>query len=247
MTLSKKVALVTGSSRGIGRAIAVNLARAGADVAVNCTSRVEEAEKVKQEIESLGRRSVVIQGDVSDPDFVNSMVKDISEALGNVSILVNNAGITRDNLLLRMKEEDWDDVLRVNLKAAFLCSKAFTRAMLKARWGRIINISSIVGLTGNPGQANYCASKAGLLGMTKSLARELGSRNITVNAVAPGFITTEMTKQLPGEKEQEMLARVPANRLGTPEDVAAAVVFLAGDSAGYITGQVIAVDGGMTM
>jgi len=247
MSLSNKVALVTGSSRGIGRAIAIELARAGADVAVSCTSRAEEAEKVRQEIEALGRRAVVTRGDVSDPAFVDLMVKEISQALGNVNILVNNAGITRDNLLLRMKEEEWDDVLRVNLKAAFLCSKAFARGMLKARWGRIINISSVVGLTGNPGQANYCASKAGLLGMTKSLARELGSRNITVNAVAPGFIATEMTAQLPKEKEQEMLKQIPVNRLGIPEDVASAVAFLASDAAGYITGQVIAVDGGMSM
>lgn len=247
MTIAKQVALVTGSSRGIGRTIALELARAGVDVALNCASRVDEAEKVKQEIESLGRRAIVLQGDVSDPNRVQSMVEEINRELGNVGILVNNAGITRDNLILRMKEADWDDVLRVNLKSAFICSKMMARGMLKARWGRIINISSVVGLTGNPGQVNYCASKAGLLGLTKSLARELGSRNITVNAVAPGFITTEMTEQLPKENEQEMLSRIPVKRLGKAEDIAALVVFLSSAGAAYITGQVIAVDGGMTM
>jgi 3-oxoacyl-[acyl-carrier protein] reductase len=247
MSLSNKTALVTGSSRGIGRAIALELARQGADVAINCASRVTEAEQVKREIEGMGRRALVVQGNVSDPEAVDEMAREITRSLGNVDILINNAGVTRDNLLLRMKEVDWDTVLDVNLKAAFLCAKTFSRQMLKSRWGRIINISSVVGLRGNPGQANYCAAKAGLLGMTKSLARELGSRNITVNAVAPGFITTEMTAQLPREREQEMLQQVPANRLGTPEDVASVVSFLAGDAAGYVTGQVIAVDGGMSM
>jgi len=247
MVVNNKVALVTGSSRGIGRAIALELARQGAHVAINCASRIVEAEEVKQEIEAMGRRAVVVQGNVADPGFVDGMAKEITASLGKVDILINNAGITRDNLILRMKEEDWDAVMQVNLKGAFLCAKTFSRQMLKARWGRIINISSVVGIIGNPGQANYCAAKAGLLGMTKSLARELGSRNITVNAVAPGFIATEMTAQLSQEKEQEMLKQVPANRLGTPEDVASIVSFLANEGAGYINGQVLAVDGGMSM
>lgn len=245
--LNNKLALVTGSSRGIGRSIAIELARAGADIVINCNSSIDKAEQVKKEIETIGRRAIVIQGDVSDAKFVDFMVQEISSKLGNINILVNNAGITRDNLLLRMKEEEWDEVLRINLKAAFLCSKAFTRAMVRARWGRVINISSVVGIIGNPGQANYCAAKAGLIGMTKSIARELGSRNITANAIAPGFITTEMTAQLAEEKNKEMLKQIPLNRFGTPENVASTVVFLASDAASYINGQVISVDGGMSM
>lgn len=247
MILNDKVALVTGSSRGIGRTIALELARAGADVALNCRSRVQEAEKVRREIEALGRRAVVTVGDVADPEVVKNMHKTIQDSLGHVDILVNNAGMAKDNLLLRMKDEEWDDVVGVNLKAAFLCSRAFARGMLKKRWGRIINMSSVVALAGNPGQVNYCAAKAGLIGATKALARELGSRNITVNAVAPGFVTTEMTASLPEEKKQEMLQQIPANRFGRPEDVAALVVFLVSDAAGYINGQVIAVDGGMSI
>ncbi|MCF8010674.1 MAG: 3-oxoacyl-[acyl-carrier-protein] reductase [Clostridiales bacterium] len=247
MLLENKVAVVTGSSRGIGRAIALELAGAGADVAINCTSKTCEAENVKQEIEDMGRRAAVIQGDISDPEFVNSMVKKVNNELGKASILVNNAGINRDNLLMRMKDEEWDDVLRVNLKGAFLCARAFSRDMLKSRSGRIINVSSVVGLTGNPGQANYCSAKAGLIGMSKSIARELGSRNITVNCVAPGFISTDMTQDLPEDKKDEMMKQIPLSQLGTPGDVASLVAFLASDAARYISGQVIAVDGGMTM
>ncbi len=247
MYLSGRAAIVTGSSRGIGRSIALAMAREGADVLVNYTGREAEANLVADEIKAVGRRAVVFRADVSRPDEAGRMVAAAVESFGRLDILVNNAGITRDNLIPRIREEDWDAVLSVNLKGAFNCIKAAVRPMLKARWGRIINITSVVGITGNPGQANYAASKAGLIGMTKSAAREFGSRNITVNAVAPGFIVTEMTGGLPEETKSRMLSEIPLGRLGTPDDIAPVVVFLAGEAAAYITGQVIMVDGGMAM
>ncbi|MFT5089320.1 MAG: 3-oxoacyl-[acyl-carrier protein] reductase [Candidatus Latescibacterota bacterium] len=247
MGLEGKVALVTGGSRGIGRAIALRLAAAGADIAL-CARSVEAAEAVGKEIEALGRRCLVRQVDVAESAQADELIKAVVGELGSLYALVNNAGITRDNLLMRMKDEDWDAVLQVNLKGAFNCARAAVRPMLKARGGRIINITSVVGIQGNAGQTNYAASKAGLIGFTKSLARELASRAITVNAVAPGLVPdTGMTDELSQEVVEGMLAQVPLGRPGTPEDVAHAVGFLAGDEAAYITGQVISVDGGMAM
>lgn len=247
MYLNGRAAIITGSSRGIGRAIALAVAREGADVLVNYAGREAEANAVAGEIRAMGRQSLAFRADVSDPAQAAKMVEAAMEAFGRLDILVNNAGITRDNLIPRIKEDDWDAVLSVNLKGSFNCIKSAIRPMLKARWGRVINITSVVGVMGNSGQANYAASKAGLIGLTKSAAREYGSRNITVNAVAPGFIETEMTEKLPGEARNSMLAGIPLGRLGSAGEVAALVVFLAGESASYITGQVIAVDGGMVM
>lgn len=247
MYLIGRAAVVTGSSRGIGRAIALALAREGADVLVNYAGREAEAKSVAGEIEALGRRAVTFRADVSNPAEAARMVEVALESFGRLDILVNNAGITRDNLIPRIREEDWDAVISVNLKGSFNCLKAAIRPMLKARWGRIINITSVVGVSGNAGQANYAASKAGLIGMTKSAAKEYATRNITVNAVAPGFINTEMTIALPEEAKNRMLDEIPMARLGTPHDVAAAVAFLAGEAAAYITGQVIMVDGGMAL
>lgn len=247
MYLNGRAAVVTGSSRGIGRAIALALAREGADVLVNYTGREAEAKSVAGEIEALGRRAVAFRADVSNPGEAARIVEAALESFGRLDILVNNAGITRDNLIPRIREEDWDAVMSVNLKGSFNCLKAAIRPMLKARWGRIINITSVVGVSGNAGQANYAASKAGLIGMTKSAAKEYATRNITVNAVAPGFIGTEMSMALPEEAKNRILADIPMARLGTPQDVAAAVVFLAGEAAAYITGQVIMVDGGMAL
>jgi len=247
MGLEGKVALVTGGSRGIGRAIALRLAAAGADIAL-CARSVEAAEAVGKEIEALGRRCLVRRVDVAESAQADELIKEVVGELGSLYALVNNAGITRDNLLMRMKDEDWDSVLQVNLKGAFNCARAAVRPMLKARAGRIINITSVVGIQGNAGQSNYAASKAGLIGFTKSLARELASRAITVNAVAPGLVPdTGMTDELSQEVVEGMLAQVPLGRPGTPDDVAHAVGFLAGDEAAYITGQVISVDGGMAM
>ncbi len=246
-TLMGRVALVTGSSRGIGRAIAMALARQGCKVVVNYHHRAAEAEEVVQRIREAGGEAVAVQADVSLAAEAQKLVDATVAAFGTLDILVNNAGIARDNLLLRMAEEDWDAVLDTNLKGAFHCTKAAQRIFLRKRAGRIINIGSVVGLVGNAGQANYAAAKAGLVGLTKALAKELGSRNITVNLVAPGFIQTEMTAGLSAEVIQQALARIPLARLGAPEDVAAAVVFLASDEAAYITGQVLCVDGGMAM
>ncbi|MCL2335802.1 MAG: 3-oxoacyl-[acyl-carrier-protein] reductase [Firmicutes bacterium] len=245
MDLSGRVALVTGSSRGIGRAVALELAAHGALVAVNYAGNDAAAEETAAAVRAAGSQALLVKADVANQEQVDNMVKSVLSAYGRLDILVNNAGVTRDNLLPRIREEDWDTVLNVNLKGAYNCTKASVRPMLKARWGRIISISSVVGLAGNPGQANYAASKAGLLGFTKSVAREVGSRGITVNAVAPGYIETEMTALLPEDNKNALLGQVALGRLGKPEEVAAAVAFLAGGAAGYITGQVIVVDGGM--
>lgn len=242
-----KVALVTGSGRGIGRAVALELAKRGIAVAINFSRSEASARETAEQITSSGGVAGVFRADVSKSDEVSRLFDEIKSTLGRVSILVNNAGITRDALLLRMKDEDWRQVLSLNLEAAFLCCREAVREMARARWGRIINISSVVGLIGNPGQANYCASKAGLLGLTKSIAREYGMRGITVNAVAPGWIETEMTAALKPEIREAMLKTVPAGRPGLPGDVANVVAFLASEEASYVNGQTIAVDGGMTM
>jgi len=246
MLLKDRVALVTGGARGIGRAIALLFAKEGADVVV-VDINLEEAEKTSGEVEALGRKSLALKLDVTS--FINAeeAVNKILDKLGKVDILVNNAGITKDNLLLRMNEADWDAVLNVNLKGTFNCIKAVSRPMLKQRSGKIVNIASIIGIIGNPGQANYSASKAGIIALTKTAAKELASRNINVNAVAPGFIQTDMTAKLPEEVKQKMLAAIPMGKLGSPEDVARVCLFLASDEANYITGQTIIVDGGMVM
>lgn len=245
--LQGKVALVTGASRGIGRAIALELARQGAKVAVNYAGSEAKANEVVEEIKNMGGEAFAIQADVSNAKAVDQMVKAVLERFERIDILVNNAGITRDNLLMRMKEEEWDDVMNINLKGVFNCTKAVTRPMMKQRYGRIVNIASIVGVSGNPGQANYVAAKAGVIGLTKTAARELASRNITVNAVAPGFITTDMTDRLSEELKAEMLKQIPLARFGEPEDVAKVVSFLVSDAASYMTGQTLHVDGGMVM
>ena len=244
--LENEIALVTGASRGIGQSIAVALGQAGAVIIGTATSSDGAGNITKY----LNENNIKGQGmvlDVTDADSVDALLKSIKDVFSAPSILVNNAGITRDNLLIRMKDEEWDDIMETNLKSLFRLSKACLRAMTKARKGRIINISSVVGSTGNPGQVNYAAAKAGVIGFTKSLARELGSRNITVNAVAPGFIDTDMTRALPDEQKQALLAQIPLGRLGTVEEVAGAVVFLAQPSNGYITGSTIHVNGGMYM
>jgi 3-oxoacyl-[acyl-carrier protein] reductase len=245
--LEGKVALVTGASRGIGRAIALELARQGADVAINYAGNEAAARDVADEIARLGRRALVVKANVADADEVETMVKQTINELGKLDILVNNAGITRDNLLMRMKEAEFDEVIAINLKGVFNCIKAVTRPMMKARSGRIINISSVVGVMGNAGQANYVAAKAGVIGMTKSVARELASRGITVNAVAPGFIETDMTSVLGEDTKESLLGEIPLARLGKPEDIANMVAFVASEKAEYITGQVFHVDGGMCM
>ena len=242
-----RLALVTGAARGIGRAVALELAKNGFDVAVNFNRSAEAAEALVKEIEALGVRSGSFQADVSDRAQVELLFKNIREALGPVEVLVNNAGITRDTLLMRMKPEDWDAVLSANLNSAFYCTKEAIRDMAKARWGRIVTISSVVGLTGNAGQANYAASKAGLIGFTKSVAREYAARGITANAVAPGFIDTSMTEVLKEDVKAAIAAQIPAGHIGAPEDVARAAAFFAREENAYITGQVLAVDGGMTM
>ncbi|MGB9867644.1 MAG: 3-oxoacyl-[acyl-carrier-protein] reductase [Bacillota bacterium] len=247
MDLRGKVALVTGASRGIGRAIALELGRCGAAVALNAVSKLESAELVAQEVRSLGSKALVVPGDVTKAEDCDQIVQRTLDELGALDILVSNAGIVRDSLLLTMKEEDWDRVIAVNLKGAFNSTKAALRPMLKARWGRIVFIGSVAGISGNRGQANYAASKAGLIGLAKSLAREVASRGITVNVVAPGLIDTGMGANLAPEAAERLLREVPLGRMGRAEEVAALVCFLASPAAGYITGQVIAIDGGMTM
>lgn len=245
--LTGKNALVTGASRGIGREIALTLAKKGANVAVNFSGNRDKANEVVTEIEQMGSKAVAIQANVANADEVTGMVKETISTFGSLDILVNNAGITRDTLLMRMKEADWDDVININLKGVFNCTKAVTRQMMKQRSGRIINMASVVGIAGNPGQANYVAAKAGVIGLTKSSARELAARNITVNAVAPGFIETDMTGELSDDMKSEMLKGIPLGRPGKPEDVASLVSFLASDESSYMTGQTFNVDGGMVM
>ncbi|WP_053219700.1 3-oxoacyl-[acyl-carrier-protein] reductase [Virgibacillus senegalensis] len=245
--LKGKAALVTGASRGIGKAIALELAKQGAKVAVNFAGNEAKAQEVVEEIERLGGEALKIKANVSEEAEVKQMIKQVVESLGSLDILVNNAGITRDNLLMRMKEEEFDQVIDTNLKGVFLCTKGVTRQMMKQKSGRIINIASVVGVSGNPGQANYVAAKAGVIGLTKSTAKELASRNILVNAVAPGFIETDMTDQLTDEQRQGMQELIPLAKLGNGEDVAKVVRFLASEDANYITGQTIHVDGGMVM
>jgi 3-oxoacyl-[acyl-carrier protein] reductase len=243
MDLSGKVAIVTGSSRGIGKAIALKLADAGASVVV--TGHIEDAEPVATEIRAKGRQSLAVRASVTSAADIEKLVEATLSTFGRVDILVNNAGITRDQLVLKMSEDDWDAVLDTNLKSVFLCTRAVLRPMLKQRWGRIINISSVIGLIGNPGQANYAASKAGIIGFTRTIAKEVGSRGITANVIAPGFIETRMTQAMNEAQRQELMKRIPLGSLGTPEDVAEAAAFLASDGARYITGQVLGVDGGM--
>lgn len=245
--LQGKTALVTGASRGIGRAIALELGQKGVNIAVNYAGNEAKADEVVAALKELGVEAIKIRANVADENDVKAMVKEVISTFGTLDILVNNAGITRDNLLMRMKVEEFDDVIETNLKGAFLCTKAVTRQMMKQRAGKIINIASIVGVSGNAGQANYVAAKAGLIGLTKTTAKELASRNILVNAIAPGFIQTEMTEVLSEEQKSAMLSIIPLEKLGEPEDVAKVVSFLASDDAKYITGQTIHVDGGMVM
>ncbi len=244
-SLSGQTAIVTGASRGIGRAIAISLSEAGAEVVVNYANSPEKAEEVVQIINSSGGKSYAIQANVADETAVEGLIKTVLERSGHIDILINNAGITRDGLLMRMKTEEWRAVIDLNLTGVFLCTRAVSRSMLKQRKGRIINVTSVVGLMGNAGQANYAAAKAGVIGLTKSSAKEFASRGITVNAVAPGFITTDMTK---GLEADQILSNIPLGTFGTPEQVAGAVLFLASSpSSGYMTGQVLQVDGGMVM
>ena len=245
MDLSNRVVIVTGSGRGIGRAIALKLAEVGATVVVNDIGEAEPAQGVVEEIRAMNRQSLAILADVSSSADVARLVEETIAAYGKVDILVNNAGITRDRLLLRMSDEDWGRVLNVNLGSVFLCTRAVLRHMIRQRWGRIISIASIVGIVGNPGQANYASAKAGIIGFTRSTAKEVASRGITVNAIAPGFIDTEMTQRLEEDSRQELMKHIPLGYLGSPRDVAEAVAFLASEEARYITGQVLSVDGGM--
>ncbi|WP_027938168.1 3-oxoacyl-[acyl-carrier-protein] reductase [Anaeroarcus burkinensis] len=247
MHVDNKVALITGASRGIGRATALELAKAGAKIVINYAGNAAAAQEVLKAIQEMGGQAIAVQANIAVAAEVDELIQKAVEAFGSIDILVNNAGITRDTLLMRMKEADWDAVLDTNLKGVFLCTKAVAKLMMKQRSGKIINMTSVVGLTGNAGQANYAAAKAGVVGFTKSMAKELGSRGITVNAVAPGYIATDMTEVLPDSVKEQMTSTIPLGRPGTPNDVAKAVLFLCSDAAAYITGQTLNVDGGMVM
>ena len=247
MSLEGKIAVVTGGSRGIGRAVCLELARQGAAVVFSYAGNTAAARETEAACAAQGRPARGVRADVTDAAAVKALLDGVVKEFGRIDILVNNAGITRDGLLMMMKESDFDDVISANLRGTFLCMKAVSRTMMKQRYGRIVNLSSVVGLHGNAGQVNYAASKAGVIGMTKSLAKELASRGVTVNAVAPGFIATDMTAAMTDAAKEATLAAIPMSRLGAPEDVARAVAFLASDEAAYITGQVLAVDGGMSM
>lgn len=247
LPLTGKVALITGSSQGIGRATAYRLAQSGADIVVNYRSNEEAATEAKASIEALGRRCIAVRADVSQEEEVTRLFAEATSALGPVTILVNNAGTTRDKLILQMSLADFEHVMNINLRSAFLCTKAALRPMMKSRWGRIVSISSPAGLLGNAGQANYAASKAAIIALTISTAREMASRNITANAVAPGFIPTELTSTLTEQQRKAMMEATPVGRFGTPEDIAAAINFLCSPEASYITGQILSVDGGIAM
>jgi 3-oxoacyl-[acyl-carrier protein] reductase len=247
MDFEDKVAVVTGSSRGIGRAIALRLAAGGARVVVNYRSDESAAQTIVREIEQSGGQAIAVQADVSQAAEAQALIDAAQKAFGRIDILVNNAGTTRDTLLMRMSDEDWNLVLDTNLKGAFFCIRAASRPMMRQRYGRIVNVTSVAGLSGNAGQANYASAKAGLVGLTMTVAKELGSRGITCNAIAPGFVLTDLTSTLPEELIQQAIARTPLGRTGTPEDMAAAVAFLASDEAGFITGQTLAVDGGLVI
>ncbi len=247
MQVEGKVALVTGASRGIGRAVALKLAAEGAKIAINYAGNQAAAEEVKQMIEQSGGQAILVKADISNAEAVDGMVKQTMDAFGRIDILVNNAGITRDTLLMRMKEEDWNAVIQTNLTGVFHVTKAVAKIMMKQRAGKIVNMSSVVGVMGNAGQANYAAAKAGVIGFTKSMAKELAGRNITVNAIAPGFISTDMTAVLPEKVKEELATKIPLGRLGEPDDIAAAVLFLVSNAGNYITGQTLNVDGGMVM
>ena len=242
-----RVAIVTGGGRGIGRAVAVRLAEEGASVAISYRKDAAAAQEAAAAVQSAGVECEIFKGDVASPEDVQALFKGVGDAFGRVDILINNAGITRDNIMLRMKEKEFDDVLRTNLGGTYLCTRAALRPMVRARWGRIVNVSSVVGLVGNAGQANYAASKAGIIGFTKSVAREVARRGITANAIAPGYVETELTGSLPEDVKDRIRDQVPLGRFGEAEEVAEVVAFLAGEGAGYVTGQTIAVDGGMTM
>lgn len=247
MHLAGKIALITGASRGIGQAVALEMARAGADIAVNYSGSEAAAQATVDQVKALGRKAIMVKANVADADEVAAMVEAVQAEFGHIDILVNNAGITRDTLLMRMKDSDWDDVININLKGVYLVTKAVSKLMMKQRSGRIINMSSVVGVTGNAGQANYSASKAGVIGFTKTCAKELASRGILVNAIAPGFIHTDMTDVLPEKVKEATLAAIPLHRMAEPKEVASVAVFLASEYASYITGQVLNVDGGMVM
>ncbi|MCT4621409.1 MAG: 3-oxoacyl-[acyl-carrier-protein] reductase [Marinisporobacter sp.] len=247
MNLTGKTAIVTGGSRGIGKAIALKLADLGANIVVNYTSNAAKAEEVVKQIKDMGKEAIALKADVSNSEEVQNFIKEVEEKFESIDILVNNAGITKDTLLMKMKEEDWDRVMSINLKGTYNCTKAVTRKMMKQRSGKIVNVASVVGVTGNAGQANYAASKAGVIGFTKSIAKELGIRGINVNAVAPGFIETDMTDVLSDKVKEEIMKNIPMKKLGKAEDVANVVAFLCSNEASYVTGQVLNIDGGMAM